>query len=65
MNENDIIEAYECCLIEDCECCPLIDTDNCVEECKWEVLDLLKRFKAENDNLRAVLDSMREDDEVD
>ena len=75
MRDNDIIKALEACvsgycLIKKCPLFDLYDGDHdsitkCTSKLAEISLDLIKRQKAEIDNLKAVLNSLREDDDVD
>lgn len=68
MNDTDIIKALECCLIKDCDNCPY-DQYACDPHLERDALNLINRLKAEKENLlynlQAVLDEIREDDEID
>ena len=63
MKDNEIIKALECC--RDCKCkdCPCHnkETDGCQELDEQDILDLIKRQKAEIDILIRKKDSLRDE----
>jgi hypothetical protein len=58
MTDNDIKEALECCINDECEDCPLYGENhpdvygNCVQNTKRNALDLINRQQAEVENLK-------------
>ena len=62
MNDNDIITAYEKCISNDqskCNGCPLSGSDMDCDDMEKYVLDIAKRYKAENDRLKAEIKKLK------
>lgn len=57
MNDNDIITAYEKCISNDqskCHGCPLSGSDIDCDEIEKYVLDIVKKYKAENERMNRI-----------
>ena len=66
MNDADIIKALECCAQEYyCADCPLIGTQKCIPQMSENVINLIKRQKAEIDRLESEIDKQYEQAEAD
>lgn len=59
MTDEQIIKALECCKnpIPMCDDCPVGERDMCFDFLKGYALDLIKRYKAENDTLKAMIEA--------
>lgn len=62
MNDNEIITAYEKCISNDqskCHGCPLSGSDMDCDEIEKYVLDIVKKYKAENERLEAKIKELK------
>ena len=65
MTDEDIIKALKCCINDDrniqdiCNICPLRENPNCSDDLRKHSLNLINRYKAENEKLNIELKTMR------
>lgn len=56
MTDNEIVKGLECCVTkEDCDGCPYDEINDCIKGHEEDILDLIKRQKAENERLKTNL----------
>ena len=61
MEDKDIIKALECCASYDCTACPLYSPSiNCVIVLPEKALELVDRYRAENEKLKKTNEKLTE-----